>query len=75
MSIALDSRIGASGDTFTTLGDILTTLGDNLTTLGDILTTLGDTSAHVEKVDLRRIASDFLTSQNRVGASYRDSRR
>ena len=69
MSIALDSTIGASGDTFTTFRDTFTTLGDILTTLRDTFTTLGDTSTHVEKVDLRRIASDFLTARIRMGES------
>ena len=50
---SIDSRIGASEDTFTTLGD---------------------TSAHVEKVHLRRIVSDFLTVRNRVGVTTQSPR-
>ena len=67
MSRVIDSAIGASGDTKSTDHDTKSTGRDILTTLGDTFTTFGDTSAHVAKVDLRRIALDFLTCGNRVG--------
>ena len=67
MSRVIDSAIGASGDTKSTDHDTKSTGRDILTTLGDTFTTFGDTTAHVAKVDLRRIALDFLTAGNWVG--------
>ncbi len=65
---AIDSALGESTVQKSTGRNTKSTGHDTKSTDHDILTTLGDTSAHVAKVDLRRIASDFLTSRIRVGS-------
>ncbi len=69
MSNGVDSRIGASRDTKLTGRDMKSTEYDTKSTDHDIWRHFHDTSRHRANVDLRRIALDFLTSRNRMGAS------
>ena len=67
MSNEVDSRIGASRDTKSTEHDTKSTDHDMKSTDHDIWRHFHDTSRHHVNVDLRRIASDFLTLRIRVG--------
>ena len=67
MSRAIDPGLDATGDRKSTEYDTKSTEYDMKSTAHDILTTLGDTFTTRRNSDLRRIASDFLTSGFRMG--------